>query len=75
MTVRGVNEKKTWADADTDDAAGYIRRLYEDRACFERIRENGMKQAASVFESGAAERMIRERYKAVTGGNAAAETK
>ena len=64
-----------WADADTDDAAGYIRRLYEDRACFERIRENGMKQAASVFESGAAERMIRERYRAVTGGNAAAETK
>ena len=64
-----------WADADTDDAAGYIRRLYEDRAWFERIRENGMKQAASVFENGAAERMIRERYKAVTGGNAAAETK
>lgn len=64
-----------WADADTDDAAGYIRRLYEDRTCFERIRENGMKQAASVFESGAAERMIRERYKAVTGGIAAAETK
>ena len=38
-----------------------------DRQFFEQIRENGIRQAAEVFESGAAERIIRERYESVTG--------
>ena len=60
-------KENVWADADTDDAAGFIARLYHDRQFFEQIRENGIRQAAEVFESGAAERIIRERYEAVTG--------
>lgn len=61
-------KENVWADADADDAAGYLSRLFEDREFREKIRENGIRQAEKAFRSGNAERKIKERFEAVTCG-------
>lgn len=54
-----------WADADLDQAAGYMRKLYADKAFYEKIRDNAKKYAEDILGMEHAAGVIRERLKEI----------
>lgn len=54
-----------WADADLDQAAEYMRKLYEDKAFYETIRDNAKKYAEDILGMEHAAGVIRERLKEI----------
>ena len=54
-----------WADADLDQAAGYMRKLYADKAFYEKIRDNAKKYAENILGMEHAAGVIRERLKEI----------
>ena len=51
-TQIGPYEKgNRWMDADVDQAAGYVRRLYDDKAFYNSIKENGKAQVKKILNS------------------------
>ena len=56
-----------WAEADADDAAGYLRKLKEDEAFRKRISENGKKKAEECFAAETIREKMLERYRHILG--------
>ena len=54
-----------WAEADTDDAAAYLRKLEEDSAFRESISEKGKRRAEEMFAPQTIQKKILERYRRI----------
>ncbi len=65
----GAYEKgMMWAEPDVDEAAGYIRRLYEDRGYYEAIRQNGVSKIIETLNSDKSIRFIESRIRQIRNG-------
>ena len=56
-----------WAEADTDDAAQYMRKLSEDADYRQSIAENGKQRAEELFSESRIQNRIQERYRHIRG--------
>ncbi len=56
-----------WADANLDQAAGYMKKLYEDKEYYEMIRKNAKEYAKEKLGMDQAAGRIRERLKEIWG--------
>ena len=56
-----------WAEADTDDAAHYMRKLAEDADYRQSIAENGKRRAEELFSESRIQNRIQERYRHILG--------
>ncbi|MBO5458917.1 MAG: hypothetical protein J5981_01555, partial [Lachnospira sp.] len=52
-----------WADADVTQAAGFMKRLYEDREFYESIAENAERYVAEKLNMERSTRIVKERVK------------
>lgn len=57
-----------WADPDVHQAAGYMRRLYEDRAYYQEISEQARAYAVEVFDGKRIAGMVRRRFEEICQG-------
>ncbi len=58
-----------WADAHVDEAADYMRRLYEDKDFYERIADSGQKYAREHLAYKRSADIVSERLKKIHGEN------
>ena len=64
-TVSGENQ--FWAEADVNDAAKYMVKLYEDRSYYNEIASNGQKTIREEFSDTAVGKIIQNRIKFLRG--------
>ena len=58
-----------WADAHVDEAADYMRRLYEDREFYCKIADNGQKYAKEYLAYKRSADIVSERIRKIHGEN------
>ena len=56
-----------WAEADVDQAAGYLKRLFEDKAYYQQKAEAGRRWITTYFSPGESARKMRMRLEEIGG--------
>ena len=58
-------KENVWAEADVGQAAEYIRKLFEDPDYYDSIRQKGLEQAESCFNTGRGKQAIAIRFQTI----------